>query len=111
MLALSAIRNNDKVGLILFTDRVEHFIAPQKGRNRALQVIRDMLVFEPAGRGRTSGARSHLHKVCRRRSVAFLISDFLARDYEGRCAWCTSGTTWCRSASPIPARWRCPISA
>ena len=84
LLALSAIRNNDKVGLILFTDRVEHFIAPQKGRNRALQVIRDMLVFEPAGRGTDVGrALEYLHKVCRRRSVTFLISDFLARDYEG----------------------------
>src|ERR687892_468554 len=51
LLALSAIRNNDKVGLILFTDRIERFIPPQKGRNRALQVIREMLLFEPKGRG------------------------------------------------------------
>jgi uncharacterized protein (DUF58 family) len=83
VLTLSAIRNNDKVGLILFTDRIEHFIAPQKGRNRALRVIREMLVFEPAGRGTDlGGALEYLHKVCRRRSVTFLISDFLARDYE-----------------------------
>jgi uncharacterized protein (DUF58 family) len=83
VLTLSAIRNNDKVGLVLFTDRIEHFIPPQKGRNRALQVIRDMLVFEPAGRG-TDIARAleYLHRVCRRRSVTFLISDFLAHDYE-----------------------------
>ena len=84
VLALSAIRNNDKVGLILFTDRVEHLISPQKGRNRALQVIREMLVFAPAGRGTDIGhALEYLHKVCRRRAVVFLISDFLARDYEG----------------------------
>jgi uncharacterized protein (DUF58 family) len=83
LLALSAIKNNDKVGLILFTDRIEHFIPPQKGRNRALQVIRKMLVFEPAGRGTDlGGALEYHHKVCRRRSVTFLISDFLARDYE-----------------------------
>src|SRR5918994_4690455 len=83
LLALSAIRNNDKVGLILFTDRIERFIPPQKGRNRALQVIREMLVFEPAGR-RTDlgGALEYLHKASRRRSVTFLISDFLAQDYE-----------------------------
>ena len=68
VLTLSAIRNNDKVGLILFTDRIEHFIPPQKGRNRALQVIRDMLVFQPAGRGTAIGhALEYLHRVSRRR--------------------------------------------
>jgi uncharacterized protein (DUF58 family) len=83
VLTLSAIRNNDKVGLILFTDRIERYIAPQKGRNRALQVIRELLVFEPEGRGTDLGhALEYLHKVCRRRSVTFLISDFLAHDYE-----------------------------
>ena len=83
LLALSAIRNNDKVGLILFTDRIERFIPPQKGRNRALQVIREMLLFEPKGRGTDlAHALEYLHKVCRRRSVSFLISDFLASGYE-----------------------------
>jgi uncharacterized protein (DUF58 family) len=83
LLALSAIRNNDKVGMILFTDRVERYIAPQKGRNRALRVIREMLVFEPQGRGTDLGvALEYLHKVCPRRSVTFLISDFLASGYE-----------------------------
>jgi uncharacterized protein (DUF58 family) len=83
LLALSAISNNDKVGLILFTDRIERFIPPQKGRNRALQVIREMLLFEPEGRGTDLGhALEYLHRVCRRRSVSFLISDFLASGYE-----------------------------
>jgi uncharacterized protein (DUF58 family) len=83
LLALSAISNNDKVGLILFTDRIERFIAPQKGRNRALQVIREMLLFEPKGRGTDLGhALEYLHRVCRRRSVSFLLSDFLASGYE-----------------------------
>jgi uncharacterized protein (DUF58 family) len=83
VLALSAIRNNDKVGLILFTDRVERYIAPQKGRNRALRLIREMLVFEPQGRGTDLGrALEYLHKVCPRRSVTFLLSDFLASGYE-----------------------------
>lgn len=83
VLALSAIRNNDKIGLILFTDRVERYIAPQKGRNRALRLIREMLVFEPQGRGTDLGrALEYLHKVCPRRSVTFLLSDFLASGYE-----------------------------
>jgi uncharacterized protein (DUF58 family) len=83
VLALSAIRNNDTVGLILFTDRIERFIPPRKGRNRALRVIREMLVFEPQGRRTDLGhALEYLHKVCRRRSVTFLISDFLASGYE-----------------------------
>ncbi len=82
-LALSALQNNDKVGLILFTDRIEKYIPPQKGRNRALRVIREMLSVEPAGRGTDIGkALEYLHAVIRRRSVAFLLSDFLAEGYE-----------------------------
>lgn len=82
-LALSALQNNDKVGLILFTDRIEKYIPPQKGRNRALRVIREMLSAEPEGRGTDIGkALEYLHAVIRRRSVAFLISDFLADGYE-----------------------------
>jgi uncharacterized protein (DUF58 family) len=83
LLALSAIRNNDKVGLILFTDRIECFVPPQKGRNRALRVIREMLHFAPARRGTDLAlALDYLHRVSRRRSVAFLLSDFLASGYE-----------------------------
>jgi uncharacterized protein (DUF58 family) len=83
LLALSAIRNNDKVGLILFTDRIERFIPPQKGRNRALQVISEMLRFEPEGKGTDLGlALEYMHRVCPRRSVSFLISDLLASGYE-----------------------------
>jgi uncharacterized protein (DUF58 family) len=83
LLALSAIRNNDKVGLILFTDRIERFVPPQKGRNRALRVIREMLHFEPARRGTDLAlALDYLHRITRRRSVSFLLSDFLASGYE-----------------------------
>lgn len=82
-LALSAINNNDKVGLILFTDRVELFLPPRKGRNRALRLIRDMLAFEPRGRGTDiAAALEYLHKAIPRRSIAFLISDFFAADFE-----------------------------
>ena len=83
LLALSAIRNNDKVGLILFTDQIERFVPPQKGKNRALRVIREMLHFEPARRGTDLGlALDYLHRISRRRSVSFLLSDFLASGYE-----------------------------
>ncbi|MCC2663241.1 MAG: hypothetical protein K0S35_1163 [Geminicoccaceae bacterium] len=83
LLALSAIKNNDKVGLILFTDQIERFVPPQKGKNRALRVIREMLYFEPERRGTDIGqALEYLHRISRRRSVSFLLSDFLATGYE-----------------------------
>jgi uncharacterized protein (DUF58 family) len=83
LLALSAIKNNDKVGLILFTDQIERFVPPQKGKNRALRVIREMLYFAPERRGTDLGlALEYLHRISRRRSVSFLLSDFLAAGYE-----------------------------
>ena len=82
-LALSAIGNNDKAGLILFTDRVERFVPPRKGRNRALRLIRDMLAFEPENRGTDiAAALEYLHKVMPRRAIVFLISDFFSADFE-----------------------------
>lgn len=83
VLAFSAIRNNDKVGLILFSDHVEHYIAPQKGRAHTLRMIRDIAFFEPKGRGTDPGdALAYLNRVLHRRAVAFLISDFQARDFS-----------------------------
>ena len=83
VLAVSAIKNNDRVGFLGFTDRVERFIPPKKGRNRVLRVIREALSFEPMHR-RTdiAVAIEYLNRVVRRRSVAFLISDYLASGYE-----------------------------
>ncbi len=82
LLAFSAIRNNDKVGLLLFSDRVELFIGPRKGRAHTLRIIREILFFEPAGKGTNPGdALSYLNRVVTRRSVAFLISDFQAPDF------------------------------
>ena len=82
LLAFSAIRNNDKVGLILFSDHVEHFIAPKKGRAHTLRLIRDILFFEPRGRRTEPGeALSYLNRVLHRRSVVFLISDFQVPDF------------------------------
>ena len=83
ILAMSAIRNNDKVGLILFTDEVEKFIPPQKGRSRALYLIHELLSFKPRRLGTDVGkAIEFLLRTTHRRSVSFIISDFRAPDYE-----------------------------
>ncbi|MBM3226625.1 MAG: DUF58 domain-containing protein, partial [Candidatus Tectomicrobia bacterium] len=83
VLAWSAIRNHDKVGLVLFTDHIEHFLPPQKGRRHVLRVIRDVLYFQPQGRRTDVGcALAYLRTMRRRRTVSFLVSDFLATGYE-----------------------------
>jgi len=83
VLALSAIKNNDRVGFVGFTEQVERFIPPRKGRNRVLRVIREALYFQPQHRGTNiAGALEYLARVLKRRSVAFLISDFLTGGYE-----------------------------
>jgi uncharacterized protein (DUF58 family) len=83
LLAFSAIRNNDKVGLLLFTDRVELFIPPKKGRSHTLRLIREVLFFEPAGRGTDPAlALDYLNKIVTRRAVIFFISDFQAPDFS-----------------------------
>lgn len=77
VLAFSAIRNNDKAGVILFTDRVEKYIAPKKGRRHVLRVIREILAFQPAGHGTNIElALNYLNRVQSRRAVTFLLSDF-----------------------------------
>jgi uncharacterized protein (DUF58 family) len=88
LLAFSAIRNNDKVGLILFSDHVEHFIPPRKGSSHTLRLIRDILFFEPRGRGTDPGAAlDYLNRVVTRKSVVFFISDFEApRDFSKQLA-------------------------
>ena len=83
ILAFSAITNNDKVGLLLFSDRVELFIPPKKGRLHILRLIREMLFFRPKGKGTDlSGALEYLNKVVTRRAVVFLISDFFTGDFS-----------------------------
>ena len=85
LIAFSAIRNNDKVGLIMFTDRVEKFVAPKKGRSHVLRVIREILYFQPEGkRTDIAVAIEYLMRVTSRRAVVFLISDFIASGYEKR---------------------------
>lgn len=83
LLAFSAIRNNDKVGLILFSDHVELYIPPKKGRLHTLRLIREILFFEPKGRGTDAAvALNYLNRVCTRKAVVFLLSDFQAPDFS-----------------------------
>ncbi len=83
ILAFSAINNNDKVGLLLFSDDIELFIPPKKGRLHTLRLIREMLYFQPKGKGTNmAGALDYLNRVISRRAVLFLISDFLAPDFS-----------------------------
>jgi uncharacterized protein (DUF58 family) len=83
LLAFSAIKNNDRVGLILFSDTVEHFVPPKKGKSHVLRVIRDILTFEPEGRGKNIEAGlEFLGRVAKRKSVAFLLSDFYDTGWE-----------------------------
>jgi len=78
VLAFSATKNNDKVGLILFTDKIEKFISPKKGRHHVLRLIREILFFKPENRGTDiSSAIDYLNNVCKRKAVVFLLSDFL----------------------------------
>ncbi|CAK8714034.1 DUF58 domain-containing protein [Candidatus Electronema halotolerans] len=83
-LAFSAVRNNDKVGLLLFSDFTELFISPNKGRSHILRVIRETLFFQPQGRGTNIiGALDFFRQVTKRRCVTFLISDFcLPGDFD-----------------------------
>jgi uncharacterized protein (DUF58 family) len=83
VLAMSAIRNNDRVGALLFTDRVEHVVPPGKGRKHVLRLIRDVLVFEPEGCGTNiPAATDYLAKMLRHHSVIFLVSDFMGGEIE-----------------------------
>lgn len=77
MLAFAAVRNNDKVGLLLFTDRVEKYIPPRKGRKHTLRLLRELLAFEPKGRGtNVKGALEHVNRMMKRRGIIVLVSDF-----------------------------------
>ncbi len=83
LLALSAIRNNDKVGLILFTDKIEKFIPPKKGKTHVLRVIREVLYFKPEKKGTNiTVALEYLIKVTKRKTVSFLVSDFITEGFE-----------------------------
>ena len=83
LLTFSALRNNDRVGLLLFTEDVELFLPPRKGRDHGLRVLREVLAFEAQGRGtRIHGALEFLQRVVTKRAVVFLVSDFFDEGYE-----------------------------
>ena len=83
VLALAAVRNNDRVGAILFSDRVEQFVAPAKGKRHVLRVIREMVSFEPRGRGTDlAAAFEFAMRILKRRAVIFVFSDWLAGEYD-----------------------------
>jgi uncharacterized protein (DUF58 family) len=83
VLAFSAIRNHDRVGLVLFTDRVEKYVPPAKGRSHVLRVVREILFFEPEHTGTNLvAALDFVHGVTKRRAVTFLVSDFLVPGCE-----------------------------
>jgi uncharacterized protein (DUF58 family) len=77
VLALAAVRNNDRVGLVLFTDRVEHVVRPRKGRRHALRLLRDLLVAEPKGTGTSvAAAADYLGRLLSHKAIVFIVSDF-----------------------------------
>ena len=79
VLAMSAVRNNDRVGILLFTDRIEHVVPPRKGRRHVLRIIRDLLAFEPKGKGTDlAGAIDYLARMLSQHAIVFIVSDFLS---------------------------------
>ena len=83
ILAFSAIKNNDKVGVIFFTDKVEQFIPPKKGKSHILRIIREVLAFEPKGKGTDiAGALEYFSAVIKKRSICFILSDFMSKEFE-----------------------------
>jgi uncharacterized protein (DUF58 family) len=83
VLAMSAIRNNDRVGCLMFTEVIEHVVPPRKGRRHALRLIRDILAFEPQHRGTDiGGATEYLNKMLHHKAIIFLVSDFQGENVE-----------------------------
>jgi uncharacterized protein (DUF58 family) len=85
LLAFSAIKNNDKVGLVVFTDHIEMFVPPAKGTSHVLRIIRELLSFEPKRGGTSiSGALDYLGRITTKRSIVFLVSDFIDQGFENQ---------------------------
>ena len=83
ILAFSAIKNNDKVGVIFFTDKVEQFIPPKKGKSHILRIIREVLAFQPTGKGTDiAGALEYFSAVIKKRSICFILSDFMSNEFD-----------------------------
>lgn len=83
VLSFSAIQNNDKVGVIFFSDKIEKFIPPKKGKSHILRIIRELIDFHPEDKGTDIGeALRYLNNIIKKRSICFLLSDFMSGNYE-----------------------------
>src|SRR5688572_18434041 len=112
MVAFSAIKNNDRVGLIIFTDQVERFVPAKKGKKHVLRVISEILTYQPnSPRTDLRVGLDYLGKIARRRSVAFLVSDSSPTAGRTRCPSRPAATTSCRWCSRTRWRASCPSSA
>lgn len=87
IITFAALKNNDKVGLLLFSDKIENYVPPRKSKSHALRMVRDVLSFVPKSTGTDlNAALQHLNRVQKKRAVVFIISDFLDSNYEKRLA-------------------------
>ena len=113
-LAFSAVTNNDKVGLLFFTDRVERFIPPRKGRQHVMRLVRDILLFQPGHRGTDPvTALEFVMRILKHRAIVFLVSDFMGRGFSPDAVRIPLGIAARRHdlvAIPItdPAEWELP---
>lgn len=113
-LAFSAVTNNDKVGLLFFTDRVERYVPPRKGRQHVMRLVRDILMFEPRHRGtQPAAALEFVMRILKRRAIVFLMSDFLGHGFAPDAVRIPLGIAARRHdlvAIPItdPAEWELP---
>ena len=83
VLGFSAVKNNDQVGLVLFSDRIEHFVPPKKGRAHVLRLLRDMLMFSAVGRKTNVGvAADYMAGMLKKKSSVFILSDFMSSDFQ-----------------------------
>ena len=108
LIAFCAVTNNDRVGLLAFTDAVERHVRPNKGTRHVLRLLRDILFFEPTGKGTDlAAALDYLNRVQRRRAVVFLVSDFLDADYADsfRRAARQHDLIAVRTADPLEHAW------
>jgi len=86
-LAFSAVANGDRCGLIMYSDRLEKYLPPRKGRNRALEILREILYLEPTGHGTSlASACEYTIRMTKKRSIVFILSDFIDKDYEKQMA-------------------------
>lgn len=83
LLAFSAVKNNDQIGLLLFSDQVEHFVPPKKGRGHVLRILRDLFYFKPKSRRtKISSALAHLQSILKKKTTVFIFSDFIDEGFE-----------------------------